>query len=513
MSNFKATVRIREELCIERKAGPCGLIIFGASGDLTHRKLLPALFSLYRRDLLPKQFYFMGFARTNMSEESFRDAARESLHSVFPTAGTGKIKSFLAKCHYMTGDYDSDSDYAALSSRVAQLDGKHANENSHIFYLSTPPQIASRIVHGLCGAGLTSCRKRKAPEARVVIEKPFGHDLESAVKLSDDLHECLDENQIYRIDHYLGKETVQNIMMLRFANLIFEQIWNRDFIDHVQITVAEDLGIGHRAGYYEKSGLLRDMFQNHMMQILALIAMEPPASFEADRVRDEKVKLLRAVRPFDEKHLDRQIVRGRYTAGKIREEQVPGYLDEEGVAPDSSTETFVAARVQIDNWRWQGVPFYLRSGKRLPKKVSEVAIRFRKLPHSIFEPIRGEDIPANELVLNIQPNEGIGLTMAAKHPGPRLCMASLTMDFAYNEVFNEEPPDAYERLLLDAMLGDQTLFIRQDTMEVAWSIFTPVLKAWHEAGESVLCEYEAGTWGPKEARELIERDGRRWREP
>ena len=511
MNKVNTTVKIREELCIERKAEPCCIIIFGASGDLTRRKLLPSLFNLHKRKLLPPQFYCLGFARTEMSETDFKNMVHSSISIDGRKVLEDDLDSFVSRCFYVSGDYDDEKSYKVLSRRINELDEKYGLLKNRIFYLSTPPTMANSIIAALCKSGLTS-EGKTAKSVRVIIEKPFGNNIETAQKLDRELHKCISERQIYRIDHYLGKETVQNIMMLRFANSIFEPVWNNQYIDHVQITVAESLGVEHRAGYYEKAGVLRDMFQNHMMQILSLVAMEPPVSFDADHVRDEKVKILKAIRPFPTTELEKWIVRGQYIQGVINGQNVNAYRDEHGVAPDSKTETFAAARMMIDNPRWRDVPFYLRSGKRLPKRISEVAITFKKLHHSVFAPIRGEDLPANVLVLNIQPDEGIGLTMVAKHPGPRLCMASLTMDFAYSEVFEEQTPDAYERLLLDAMLGDQTLFIRSDMMEMAWSIFTPVLKVWEKEDAKSLHYYPAGTWGPNEADKLIRQDGRYWRE-
>lgn len=511
MNKVNATIKIREELCIERKAEPCCIIIFGASGDLTKRKLLPSLFNLHKRKLLPSQFYCLGFARTEISEADFKNMVRSSISLDSSKAPEEDAKSFISRCFYISGDYDDEESYKTLSRKIDFLDEKYGTGENRIFYLSTPPTMANSIVATLCKSGLTS-EGKTAKSVRVIIEKPFGNDLESARKLDEELHKCISERQIYRIDHYLGKETVQNIMMLRFANSIFEPVWNNEYVDHVQITVAEKLGIEHRAGYYEKAGVLRDMFQNHMMQILSLVAMESPISFDADHVRDEKVKVLNSIRLFPLEGLGKWIIRGQYIQGFIDGQNVNAYREEKGVAPDSLTETFTAARMMIDNPRWRDVPFYLRSGKRLPKRVSQVAITFKKLHHSIFSPIKGEDLPANVLLLNIQPDEGIGLTMVTKHPGPRLCMASLAMDFAYAEVFEEQPPDAYERLLLDAMLGDQTLFIRQDMMETAWSIFTPVLKVWEKEGARTLYNYPAGTWGPKEANDIIRQDGRYWRE-
>ena len=364
----------------------------------------------------------------------------------------------------------------------------------------------------ISSSGLIPKSEEGQPRFHLVVEKPFGRDLDSAIALDKELHRILSESQIYRIDHYLGKETVQNILMFRFANAVFEPIWNRRYVDHVQITVAETLGVEHRAGYFEETGLLRDMFQNHMMQMLALVAMEPPISFDADRVRDEKVKLMRSIRPFPLSEIGRCVIRGQYDAGSVDGVAVPGYRQEEGVASDSQVETFIAAKVFVDNWRWQGVPFYMRAGKRMARKISEIAIVFKRVPHSMFAPLSPDELSPNVLVLNVQPEEGISLTIQAKQPGARLCVDPLTMDFRYQEIFGVELPDAYERLLLDCMLGDQTLFWRSDGIEAAWSLVTPVLRKWEENVESCpLAFYKAGSWGPDESDAMLQGDGRQWR--
>jgi len=367
----------------------------------------------------------------------------------------------------------------------------------------------------LSESGLARESKFSSNFARVVIEKPFGKDLESARELERSLANNFSEKQIYRIDHYLGKETVQNIFIFRFANTIFEQVWNNKFIDHVQITVAEDIGVENRAGYFDTTGLLRDMFQNHILQMLAFVAMEPPASFNAERIRDEKVKVLRSIRPFPLNELYRWIVRGQYLSGKVSDYQVPAYTEEPGVAKDSKTETFVAMKLMIDNWRWNGVPFYIRAGKRLPRKISEIAIIFKKVPYSMFPNIPIEELAPNSLIINIQPDEGIALNIQVKHPGARLCLETLSMEFKYENVFSIKALDAYERLLLDCMIGDQTLFIRNDDVIASWELLTPVLRSWEKKSENEkngkVHPYRAGTWGPKEADWLIEKDGRKWR--
>jgi glucose-6-phosphate 1-dehydrogenase len=510
MSDISPTLLPQEIACAEIKADACGMVVFGASGDLVRRKLIGSIFELFRRDLLNENFYLVGCGRSSFSDEQYRADAENAVRASLGDVPADVLKRFTDKLYYITGDYENESFYKSIAERLTQLNKVHNVSGSHIYYMAVPPLLYGTIVKGLKSTGLSCAGLPACEKIRLVVEKPFGRDLKSADELNRTIQECFSERQIYRIDHYLGKETVQNILMFRFANAIFEPVWNRNFIDHIQITIAESVGVEHRGGYYDKAGALRDMFQNHMLGMLALVAMEPPVSFDADHVRDEKVKLLGCIRPLNEQSVAADFIRGQYTAGKVDDIIVPGYRQEPKVDSASTTETYVAARLFVDNWRWQDVPFYLRTGKRLAKKNTEIAITFKKVPHSMFVSFGLADLPANTLVVHIQPKEGLSLSFQAKRPGSKVCIGTLRMKFNYAEVFGGEPPEAYERLLLDCMLGDQTLFTRQDDVEVSWKLLEPVLQAW-ENGQSTPYEYKAGSESFPQADRLIEPDGRTWR--
>ncbi|HEY7648584.1 MAG TPA: glucose-6-phosphate dehydrogenase [Methylomirabilota bacterium] len=489
---------------------PFTLIIFGASGDLTRRKLIPALFALYAARTLPEPFDVVAVARTEMSDEEFRQRMREAVNEF------GRVKPpsdlvwerFARALQYLPGDPKDSGLYERLKSTLAQLEKARNGGENRLFYLATPPSLYDDIVEHLGTAGLS---RSINGWARIVIEKPFGEDLITAQALNRQVVKFFREDQVYRIDHYLGKETVQNLLVFRFANGIFEPLWNRNHVAHVQITVAESLGVENRGAYYEEAGALRDMMQNHLLQLLCLIAMEPPVTFDAAPVRDEKNKVLQAIRPIDPARVEEAALRGQYGPGFVESRHVPGYRQEKGVSPDSRTETYAALKLFVDNWRWAGVPFYLRTGKRLAHRVSEIVIQFRRTPHLIFRRNLQGASP-NLLIIRIQPDEGIALTVTAKVPGPDLKLAPVTLDFRYNEVFGGQPPEAYERLLLDAIHGDTTLYARGDWVEEAWKLLEPVLTAWKSAAPAAT--YEAGSWGPAAADTFITGwDGWAWRNP
>ncbi len=493
-----------------RVADRCLMVIFGASGDLTSRKLLPALYNLARNKLLPEEFAILGFAKDQLSEEDFRKRTREDLRQYAGApAGDCHLCDWLAdRAYYITGDFKTPADFVKLKDKIAELDGRYQTQGNALYYLATLPQFISEIVCQLGEQGLTA--QDHGHWRRVVIEKPFGSDLESAKALNREIATVLKETQIYRIDHYLGKETVQNILIFRFANGIFEPVWNRRYIDHVQITVAEELGIEKRGGYYEHAGCLRDMVPSHVLQLVSLTAMEPPISFEADAVRDEQSKVLNAIQPILPEDVLTRAVRGQYDEGTIDNNHVEAYRSEELVDPHSNVETFVALKLQLDNWRWADVPFYIRTGKRLPKRVTQIAIQFRRAPFVLFRDTPVDQLVPNQLVIHIQPDEGIALSFGAKIPGAHVQVGQVKMDFRYADYFGSEPSTGYERLLYDGMIGDATLFQRADMVEAGWAVVEPVLDVWKALPPRAFPNYEAGTWGPKEASELITRDGRRW---
>lgn len=478
-------------------ADPATIVIFGASGDLNHRKLLPALFNLFRKGKLPDPLTIVGYSRRDWDDDRFRAEMHDALKAFGSSQPEGEIwDSFSKRLFHVKGGFDEQAEFETLSDRLQALDSGQAGR---LYYLAVPPRFFAPIVDLLNRTGLT--KQQSEVWRRVVIEKPFGHDLSSAQSLNEAIHHSLDEDQIYRIDHYLGKETVQNVLVFRFANTIFEPVWNRNYIDNVQITVAEEVGVGHRAGYYDGVGVLRDMFQNHLMQLLTLVAMEPPAAFNAEYLRNEKTKVLQALEPILPDQVQKRTIRARYE----------GYLDEEGVAQDSQTETYAAVKYTINNWRWQGVPFYLRSGKKLARKTTEIAITFKCPPHVMFPLPPEYSITPNMLAICLQPDEGIHLRFEAKEPDTAAQMRSVDMEFHYAQDFGgSEIPDAYERLLLDALRGDASLFTRGDEIELAWKIIDPIIEGWKQAGPAFMYEYEPGSWGPTPSAHFLKGTGDDW---
>ena len=498
-----------------RPGDPCIMVIFGASGDLTKRKLIPALYNLAKDNLLSKEFALVGFARNELSSEQFRDMIGKEIGEYATTKVDPDLWHwFSRRIYYCSGDFDDAASYSKLCDLLTQIDKEHGTRGNYFYYLATAPNFFAPIVKQLGTASLVT---EDHGWRRVIIEKPFGRNYDSAVALNKEIRQVLAEKQIYRIDHYLGKETVQNILVFRFANGIFEPIWNRRYVDHVQITVAESIGIEQRGRYYEEAGALHDMIANHLMQVLSIVAMEAPVRFAATPVRDEKVKLIRSIKPLaasnDPAAWARYAVRGQYGPGFISGKPVVGYREEPNVARDSTRETYAALRLEIENWRWAGVPFYLRSGKRLPKRVSEVAIRFKSPPYLMFDNLGAEAIDANVLVMRIQPDEGISLRFEAKVPGTDMRLRPVNMDFHYGSSFGEPQPEAYETLLLDAMLGDGMLFARYDMAESVWALTTPLLEFWEANPPKDFPNYAAGSWGPKAADEFLAREGREWRRP
>ena len=494
---------------LERPGDPCTLVIFGAAGDLTKRKLIPALYNLQSYGLMPKDFAIVGVARKPLTDASFREEMAKDFRQ-FATSPVDPAtwSDFERRLYYTHGDFNDPQTYQKLVVQLAEVAKKHDTAGNLLHYLATPPDAFGPIVQNLGKAGLA--KPQDGRWTRVVVEKPFGRDLESAIALNKCLREVFRENQIYRIDHYLGKETVQNILVFRFANGIFEPVWNRRYVDHVQIMVAEELGMEGRGGYYDKTGVMRDMIQNHMFQLLTLVAMEPPISFQGEGVRNEKVKVLDAIRPFQPEDILRNTVRGQYGAGTIHNNPVPAYRSEPNVAKDSKTETYAALKLFVDNWRWAGIPFYLRSGKRLARRDTEIVLQFNRPPLMFFRQTGIEDIESNRLIIHVQPDEGIRIQMAAKLPGPTIRLKAVELQFSYKDFGQQAEATGYERLLYDCMTGDSTLFHREDMVEAAWRIVTPILDVWGSLPARDFPNYAAGTWGPSAADELLQRDGRRW---
>jgi glucose-6-phosphate 1-dehydrogenase len=486
---------------------PTTLIIFGATGDLARRKLLPALYNLAHEGALPERFNLIGISRRDQSDEDFRSQARESIAQFSRRQPSDDVlDGLLGRMSYLAIPFDDTPGYARLGEAMDRLDEENGLPLNRVYYLSTAPEYFPVITENINANGL---HHHEESDVRAVIEKPFGTDLASARSLQDVVHTAFRERQVFRIDHYLGKETVQNVMAFRFANYMFEPVWNRNYIDHIQITAAEDIGIGTRAGYYDAAGALRDLVQNHMLQLLTLVCMEPPASFEANKVRDEKVKVLEAIEPPTPEQVAEMTVRARYTSGVVGGEEAVGYLEEEGVPEDSDTETYAALKLEVNNWRWAGVPIFLRTGKRLARKVTEIAVQLKPVPHLAFQSKGSVGVQPNQLILTMQPNEGVSLSLGAKIPGASMRIRPVNMEFLYGTSFMSQSPEAYERLILDAMRGDATLFTRNDEVDAQWSIIDPILQAW-DAGTPAITEYESGAPGPAAADELIG-EGRHWR--
>lgn len=515
MTNWDGTTGLNHEPAQPLKIPePCIMVIFGASGDLTRRMLIPSLYELYGRNYLPEDFSVIGFARREFTDDSFRDEMHRAIneHCDKECVTDEKVRSFLSNITYMPADYSDIGSYEKLKARLEEIDKQKNTGGNRLLYMSIPPEAIEGIVENL---GKSRLNKHVHDDSwtRIIFEKPFGHDLESAIALDKKIRRYFREEQVYRIDHYLGKETVQNILVTRFANGIFEPLWNRNYVDHVEITSSEHIGIGNRAGYYDKTGALRDMVENHLLQLLGYIAMEPPAVFEAKAIRDESLKVIQSLRPYELSEVKNMVIRGQYTASVVKNEVFKGYREENDVAQDSRTETFVALKAYIDNWRWGGVPFYIRTGKRLPTKVAEIVMHFKSTPYRLF---KDEDDIAqsyNQLVIRIQPDEGILVRFAMKVPGTELKVKNVSMDFHYSDLGDVDLPNAYEKLLLDCMLGDSTLFIRNDQVIASWQFIQTILEAWKQDPSIPLHGYPAGTWGPDCSDDIIAGKDFKWRYP
>ena len=491
-------------------APPCVMVIFGGTGDLTKRKLIPALVNLVQDDLRSKQFAIIGFAGNDLTTESYRQMLTDDIPKYSQQRIDPKIWAwFMERIYYVKGDFQDAEAYKRLWQQMDEIEKRHSTAGNKFFYLAVAPRFFSVIVKQLGQAGLT--KEEAGHWARVIVEKPFGHDLESARQLNKELKEVLDEHQIYRIDHYLGKETVQNVLVFRFSNNIIEPLWNRNYVDHVQITAAETVGVEHRGTFYDSAGALRDMVPNHLFQLLTMTAMEPPISFDADEVRNKQAEVLHAIQPLGPEDVLTSAVRGQYDEGAIDGQRAPAYRDEPDVDPHSNTETFVGLKLHIDNWRWAGVPFYLRTGKRLARRATEIVIQFRRTPFVLFRNTTVKNLETNRLVIHIQPNEGISLSFGAKVPGSIMKLGLVNMDFDYCNYFGIEHSTGYERLLRDCMAGDATLFQRADMVEAGWAVIQPILDVWHALPPRGFPNYSGGSWGPREADELLERDARAWR--
>ena len=495
-----------------RGAPPTVVVIFGASGDLTARKLVPAIFNLGLDNLLPGDFHLIGYGRKDIPDDEFRSMMDEAIGEHSRRKLNKDIwERVRQNMTYHAGGYDEASAFESLATKIDDIETKLGREVQRLFYISTPPSVFEPIVANLGASGMAKAHQHTKFASKVIVEKPFGHDLNSARALNASINDVFEESQVYRIDHYLGKETVQDLLVQRFANAIFEPIWNREYVSCVQITVAESLGVGTRGGYYDTSGALRDMIQNHTMQLVALTAMEPPVSLDPESIRDEKVKVLKGIQPLSLDADSGDVVRARYDSGLVDGQPVKSYKEEEGIPDDSSTETYAALRLSINNWRWKGVPFYIRSGKRMARRASEIAIQFKRPPGILFSEGNKFDVAANTMVISIQPDEGVTLVMNSKIPGLETRTQPVKMHFRYATTFGSNTPEAYERLILDAMVGDSTLFIRGDETEASWKLVTPILDHWKESGETGLSSYAAGSWGPREAEQLVAANGHEWR--